>query len=266
MIEIDGHSLDLASFAEMVLRQRPVGLAANARAAVELPPAPWSRALLASDQPAYAITTGVGKLSDVRIAPASRTGRCSSTCCARTRWAWASRCAKRPSRGMMLLRANSLARGNSGVRAAVIEALVRDAERGVHPVIPSQGSVGASGDLAPLAHLALVLIGEGEAWFESQAHERRRGDARPPASLRWCSKPRRRSRSSTARRRCWRAARSRCSANDLLADTADALGAASLDALKGTVVALDERIHQARPHPGQIQSAANLRRMLAGES
>jgi histidine ammonia-lyase len=69
---------------------------------------------------------------------------------------------------MMLLRANSLAKGFSGVRTEIIDTLCNMLNRGVHPVIPSQGSVGASGDLAPLAHLALVLVGEGEAWFEGR--------------------------------------------------------------------------------------------------
>ena len=164
---------------------------------------------------------------------------------------------------MMLLRANSLAKGCSGVRAIVIDTLCEMLNRGVHPVIPSQGSVGASGDLAPLAHLGLVLIGEGEAYFEgkrlSAAEALKRADIKPlvleakeTISL---------INGTQAMLAIGLLATLQA---EILVDTADVLGALVVDALKGTDVAFDERIHQARPHPGQLQVARNLRRMLEG--
>ena len=122
--------------------------------------------LVASNQTSYAITTGVGKLSDVRIAReqilelqlnlmrSHAVGVGEPLTVAETR-------------AMMLLRANSLAKGFSGVRDVIIDTLCEMLNRSVTPVIPSQGSVGASGDLAPLAHLALVLVGEGQCFGEN---------------------------------------------------------------------------------------------------
>ena len=98
----------------------------------------------------------------------------------------------------MLLRANVLAKGFCGVRLETLELLVAMLNRGMHPVVPSQGSVGASGDLAPLAHLALALVGEGECASRGAACPRPRRCARR-ASRRSCSRPRKASPSSTAR-------------------------------------------------------------------
>jgi len=123
--------------------------------------------LVANNQAAYAITTGVGKLSDVRIAPEEirelQVNLIRSHCAG-----VGEPLSEAETRALMLLRANSLAKGYSGVRPLVIDTLCELLNRGLHPVIPSQGSVGASGDLAPLAHLALTLIGEGEAAFEGK--------------------------------------------------------------------------------------------------
>jgi len=166
-------------------------------------------------------------------------------------------------RAMMLIRANVLAKGFSGIRPLVAERICALLNRGVTPVVPSQGSVGASGDLAPLAHMAMVLIGEGEAEFEGTAmpgREALRRAAIEPLTL---------------------AAKEGISlingtqamlaigcleleAAQVLADTADVICAMTLDALRGTPRAFDERIHAARPHAGQIASAARLRALLEG--
>jgi histidine ammonia-lyase len=168
------------------------------------------------------------------------------------------------SRAMMLLRANSLAKGHSGVRAVVIDTLCEMLNRGVHPVIPSQGSVGASGDLAPLAHLASALIGEGEVIFEGKRTTavdalKRAGikplvpEAKEAISL------------INGTQGMLAVGALAVRETEILVDTADVLGALAVDALKGTIVAFDERIHKARPHTGQLQSAANLRRVLEGD-
>ena len=178
-------------------------------------------------------------------------------------WAWAKRWREDVTRAMILLRANSLAKGFSGVRAVVIDTLCEMLNRGVHPVIPSQGSVGASGDLAPLAHLGLVLIGEGEAHYKGKrmaaAEALKHADIKPltleakeAISL------------INGTQGMLAVGLLAVLQVTVLADTADVIGALTLDALKGTDVAFDERIQRVRPHPGQLQVAANLRRMLEG--
>src|SRR5260370_2066045 len=151
---------------EAVYENRPVLLAPDARALVEKARAVVDE-LVANNQLAYAVTTGVGKLSDVRIAPEEirtlQVNLIRSHCVGVGEPLF-----EAETRALILLRANSLAKGYSGVRPIVIDTLCELLNRGVHPVIPSQGSVGASGDLAPLAHLALTLIGEGEANVEGK--------------------------------------------------------------------------------------------------
>ncbi len=156
-------------------------------------------------------------------------------------------------RGMMLLRAQVLALGYSGVRPELVDVLVAMLNAGVHPRVPSQGSVGASGDLAPLAHLALAMIGEGEAQIGGRAPSCPAAEAMRLAreSRRSCSRPRRGSRSSTGRS-TWRPpGRSRCSTPSASASWPTWPGAMSLEALKGSSRPFDERLHAARPHPGQ---------------
>jgi histidine ammonia-lyase len=175
-------------------------------------------------------------------------------------------------RAMMLLRANSLAKGLSGVRAELIDLLCEMLNRGVHPVVPSQGSVGASGDLAPLAHLALAMIGEGEAVFAGAPAKGRDEDARVSggeALRRAGIKPlvpeakEAISLINGTQGMLAVGALALLTAENL-AGTADIVGAMTLDALHGTDAAFDERIHQARPHSGQVKVAANLRRLIAG--
>ena len=169
-------------------------------------------------------------------------------------------------RAMMLLRANSLSKGHSGVRGAVIDTICEMLNRGVTPMVPSQGSVGASGDLAPLAHLALALIGEGECLDEKGARIPA-ADAMRRAQIKPLVLEAKEAVSLINGTQAMLAVGILALlAAEILADTADVIGALSLDALRGTDVAFDERIHQARPHPGQLQTAANLRKMLEGSS
>ena len=133
--------------------------------------------LVENERVAYAVNTGVGHLADMRIS--RQDIRQLQVNLVRSHAVGVGEpLAEDVTRAMMLLRANSLAKGFSGVRPVVIDTLCEMLNRGVHPVIPSQGSVGASGDLAPLAHLALVLIGEGEVIFEGK---RMAGGGRPEA-------------------------------------------------------------------------------------
>src|SRR5436309_11777339 len=159
-LHLNGNDLTLEAVPEVASERRPVLLAPDAREAVDRARAVVD-ALVAENRLAYAITTGVGKLSDVRIAPDQI--RELQVNLVRSHAVGVGEALPRTEvRAMMLLRANSLAKGHSGIRPVVIDTLCEMLTRGVTPYVPSQGSVGASGDLAPLAHLALALIGEGE--------------------------------------------------------------------------------------------------------
>ncbi len=261
-LHINGKDLTLEAVREVALEQRPVLLDPDAREAVDRARAVVDT-LVAENRVSYAITTGVGKLADVHIAGdqirelqvnlvrSHAAGIGESLSVAETR-------------AMMVLRANSLSKGHSGVRGAVIDTICEMLNRGVTPMVPSQGSVGASGDLAPLAHLALALIGEGECFTEKgmrvpAAEAMRTAQIRPlvleakeAVSL------------INGTQAMLAVGILAVLAAEILADTADVIGALSLDALRGTDVAFDERIHQARPHPGQLRTSANLRKMLEG--
>jgi histidine ammonia-lyase len=274
-LHLNGNDLTLEDLSEVVYHKRPVLLAPDARQAVERARAVVDD-ILATNQVAYAITTGVGKLSDVRISPEQ--SRELQVNLLRSHAVGVGEPLTEPEvRAMMLLRANSLAKGNSGVRAVLIDALCEMLNRGVHPVIPAQGSVGASGDLAPLAHLALVLIGEGEAWQPLSKKPRRVGDpqsrhvsgatALKHAGMKPIVLEAKEAISLINGTQAMLAVGCLALlATEIMVDSADVIASLSLDALRGTDVAMDERIHRARPHPGQIQSAANVRKMIDGST
>lgn len=166
-------------------------------------------------------------------------------------------------RAMMLVRANTLALGHSGVRPSLIELLLQMLNRQVYPRIPAQGSLGASGDLAPLAHLALVLIGEGEAFVAGQRVDGRTALAHVALSpIELEAKEGLALLNGTAFMVGYGALLVRRAIN--LALTADTAGALSLEALHGTDRAFDARVHAARPHPRQMDCAAYLRQNLHG--
>ena len=247
---------------EVAVEHRPVLLDPDAREAVDRARAVVDR-LVAENQVSYAITTGVGKLSDVRIAGAQI--RELQVNLVRSHAVGVGEPLAIPeTRAMMLLRANSLSKGNSGVRALTIDTICELLNRGVTPMVPSQGSVGASGDLAPLAHLALALIGEGECFDEKgarvpSAEALKRAQVKPlvleakeAVSL------------INGTQAMLGVGSLALLAAETLVDSADVIGAMSCDALKGTDVAYDERIQRVRSHHGQVRSAANLRRLLQG--
>lgn len=166
-------------------------------------------------------------------------------------------------RAIMLIRANTLARGYSGIRPETLELILACLNRGVHPVIPEKGSLGASGDLAPLAHFACVLIGYGEAEFGGRVYKG--ADALRAAGLEPVVLKAKEGLALTNGTTVMTAvgiletvkARK-------LAELADITGCLSLEALNGTVMAFDERVHALRPHPRQMECAENLRNILKG--
>ena len=261
-LHINGNDLTLEAVREVAVGERSVLLAPDAREAVDKARAVVEQ-IVAGNQVSYAITTGVGKLSEVRIAGdqirelqvnlvrshAVGVGEPLSTV---------------EVRAMMLLRANSLSKGYSGIRAMVIDALCEMLNRRVTPFVPSQGSVGASGDLAPLAHLALVMIGEGEC-LDDSGHRMPAAEALRKAEIKPLTLEAKEAVSLINGTQAMLAVGTLALlAAEILVDSGDVIGSMTLDALRGTDVAFDERIHRARPHAGQIQSAANLRKMLEG--
>jgi histidine ammonia-lyase len=261
-LHINGNDLMLEAVREVAVGHQPVLLAPDAREAVQRARAVVDT-LIANNKVSYAITTGVGKLSDVHIA--GEQIREMQVNLVRSHAVGVGEpLAPAEVRAMMLLRANSLSKGHSGVRTEIIDTLCEMLNRGVTPFVPSQGSVGASGDLAPLAHLALALIGEGECLDEKgvrvpTAETLRRAQVKPlvleakeAVSL------------INGTQGMLAVGILALLAAETLMDSADVIGSLTLDALRGTDVAFDERIHQARPHPGQLKTAENLRRMLEG--
>ncbi len=166
-------------------------------------------------------------------------------------------------RAIMLIRANTLARGYSGIRMETIGLLLEFLNRGIHPVIPQKGSLGASGDLAPLAHMSLPLIGKGEVEYEGEVTGGRKALDRAglePVGL--AAKEGLALTNGTAVMTALGLLETRRARR--LADIADISGCLSLEALNGTLSAFDERIHSLRPHPRQIDCARNLREILEG--
>jgi histidine ammonia-lyase len=287
MILLDGATLTLEQLLAIADRREPVALTAAARDRVAA-----ARRVVeqraGGDEPAYGINTGFGSFADVKIAPdaletlqlnllRSHAAGLGDALPART------------VRATMALRANVLAKGFSGISVATLEALIALLNAGVHPRVPSRGSVGASGDLAPLAHLALVLIGEGEALPDAESDEDSHREGRGESG-------------GEARRTPWVPGSTSCISGsealskarltpvrlgpkeglalingtqpstavlalalagaDQVARAADIAAALSIDALRGSIHPFEARIHAARPFAGQRLSASNIEALM----
>jgi len=218
--------------------------------------------LLASGATAYGINTGFGKLASVRIS--SEQARQLQVNLVRSHACGVGAALSEvETRAMMLLRANALAKGLSGVRPRVIETLCQMLNAKVHPVIPSQGSVGASGDLAPLAHLAQVVIGEGRADFRGEILLG--GEAMKRAGITPVALEAKEGLSLLNGTQGMLALLSLAlDEADILVDSADVAASLSLDALRGSPGAFDARIMQARAYAGAATTARNLARLNEG--
>ena len=263
-LHISGNDLTLEAVREVALERRPVLLAPDARERVNAA-RDVVDTLVADNQVSYAITTGVGKLSDVRIAGDQI--RELQINLVRSHAVGVGEPLSVPeTRAMMLLRANSLSKGFSGVRAITIDTICELLTRGATPWVPSQGSVGASGDLAPLAHLALLLVGEGEC-HDGKGGRISGADALKAAGIKPLILEAKEAVSLINGTQAMLAVGTLSLLGaEILVDSADVIGAMACDALKGTDAAFDERIHKARPHSGQITTAANLRKLLEGSA
>ena len=266
-IAIDGTHLTLDEFLRVVLDAEPVTLAPAAQPKMNASRAVIERIVNAADTGAnpaatYGVNTGFGKMAAMRISPREiqhlQLNLVRSHACG-----VGAPLGEAETRGMLLLRANSLAKGFSGIRPLVVESLLELLNRGVHPIIPAQGSVGASGDLAPLAHLALVLIGEGEAIFLD--NKLAGAAALEKAGLKPLTLEAKEGLALLNGTQAMLALLALALREaKIAADTADVSAALSLDALRGSPAAFDPRIAQVRPHPGHATSARNLERLSRG--
>ena len=260
-ISLTGHDLSFEQLYSVALRGEPVTVSASATERMNA-----SRRivdhLVATGETAYGINTGFGKLASVRISPeqvrALQVNLVRSHACG-----VGAPLSEPETRAMMLLRANALAKGHSGVRPLVVETLCSMLNARVHPVIPSQGSVGASGDLAPLAHLAQVVIGEGRAEFHGATLDG--GAALRQANVAPIALEAKEGLSLLNGTQGMLALLSLALRDaDILADSADVAASLSLDALRGSPGAFDARIMHARPFAGAARTARNLAHLNEG--
>jgi histidine ammonia-lyase len=220
-------------------------------------------AALAEGRTVYGVTTGFGRLADVRI-DAADSARLQVNLLRSHAVGSGPPLPDDVVRGMTFLLAASLRRGHSGVRVELVELLDGLLDRGVVPVVPSRGSVGSSGDLAPLAHLALVLIGEGEATVDGSG-PLPGGEALDRAGLRALELAAKEGLALINGTHLMAAAGTLAQREAArLLDAAIVAVALSLEAFKGSTVPFDLRLHELRAHPGQVRVAARLRGLLAG--
>ncbi len=259
-----GRPLSLEDLEDVAVRRRPVAFDAEARVRVDQSRAAIDAIALEGDSAprVYGVNTGFGALSETRISAHD------IRALQRNRVRSHSETGVGPSlsapevRGMILLRAQVLALGHSGVRGLLVDTLVAMLNKGLHPRIPAQGSVGASGDLAPLAHLALAMLGEGEAEIDGRllpGAEALKVAGIAPVVL-----------EAKEGLALINGTQYMASLGTLaileaerLCRAADVAGAMSLEALKGSSRPFDERLQAARPHPGQGVVAKNMRALLA---
>jgi len=260
-IVLTGNDLTFTQLYAVALQHEPVSLAPEAIARMKASRAVVDK-LVAEGQTAYGINTGFGKLASVRISSEQvrqlQVNLVRSHACG-----VGTLLSEAETRAMILLRANALAKGLSGMRPVVVETLCAMLNNGVQPLIPSQGSVGASGDLAPLAHLAQVVIGEGDAMYKDEkltGEEAMKRALIAPVALE--AKEGLSLLNGTQGMLALLSLALREA--DMLADTADVAAALSLDALRGSPGAFDARIMHARAYSGAATTARNLAHLNDG--
>ncbi len=261
MVTLNGASLTLEEVARVARHGEPVELDQHASKKMRASREVVER-LAAGEEPVYAVNTGVGLLADTRVS-AEDLDQLQRNVVRSHACGVGEPLPREVVRAMMLIRANVLAIGVSGIRPLVARRLCGMLNHGVTPVVPSRGSVGASGDLAPLAHMALVLIGEGEAEYGGKRMAG--GAAMESAQIEPVKLHPKEGISLVNGTQAMLAlgSLSLLDAQDL-AEAADVACAMSTDALRGTPRAFDARIHEVRPHPGQQASARLLEKLMEG--
>lgn len=256
---IDGHSLTLKDVGQV--GQGEISVELSERALTQLKKSrEVVEGFLSKQEVVYGITTGFGKFKDIFIRPED-SSRLQRNLLLSHAAGVGQPFERQAVRAIMLLRANALAKGYSGIRSEVVELLLSMLNKGVHPTVPQQGSLGASGDLAPLSHLALVLIGEGEAEFEGTRLPAR--EALKKAGLEHIELKAKEGLALINGTQVMSGVGSLVLLEaERLAKVADIVGAMSLEAQLGSQRPFAEVIQDVRPHRGQHDSAANLRQLL----
>jgi histidine ammonia-lyase len=262
-ISLDGNSLTLEQVREVAREFRSAALSDGAKRAMMKSRALVDRWVL-EGKPIYGINTGFGSFQDKSIPPGDVEQLQENIILSHAAGV-GKPLPEEIVRAMMLLRANALAKGYSGIRVEVVERLLDMLNKRVCPVVPEKGSVGSSGDLAPLAHMTLPLIGRGEAFYDG---ERLAGSAAMQrASINPVVLTSKEGLALTNGTQFMSAIGVLAVLDaEELAKTADISGALSLEAMKGMSDAFNEQVHQLRPFKGQIASASNIRIMIAGSN
>ncbi|MBP2667458.1 MAG: Histidine ammonia-lyase, partial [Firmicutes bacterium] len=260
MINIDGNSLTIDDVVRVARQFEIAALSQEGRRQVEASRAVVEK-LLASEQPVYGISTGFGDLSRIWISPPERAKLQRNLILSHA--AGVGECLPEDVvRAAMLLRANSLAKGYSGIRTETLDMLIALINHRVYPAVPAKGSVGASGDLSPLSHIALVLMGEGKAFVDGKLVSGR--EALAVAGLQPIELGGKEGLALINGTQIMTAVGALVWADaESLMKAADIAAAMSLEALRGTRTAFDERISRLRPHPGQLAACANMLRLTA---
>lgn len=258
---INCQTLTVPEVLEVSRSRRRVKLGPTARKAIDASRDVVDR-ITANGEVVYGVTTGFGKLAD-RVIPLEALGQLQRNLVLSHAVGVGEPLDEEIVRAMILLRVQALARGYSGIRTTTVQTLVDLLNSDVVPIIPSKGSVGASGDLAPLAHLALVLIGEGEAMSNGCRATGR--EALEYAGIQPVKLTAKEGLALINGTQLMTAIGTVIVADgENVLEVADIAGAMSLEAVRGTNRAFDARLQDARPHPGQLQAAAHLRRLTAG--
>jgi len=261
-ISLDGASLTVDDLTMLARSRNTITLTPEARQRVQA-----SRALvekwIRNDEVVYGVTTGFGEFSNVRIAPKDIDKLQENLITSHAAGA-GDYLPKQISRAMMILRINALAKGCSGIRLEMLEQIVQMFNKGIIPVIPSQGSVGSSGDLVQLSHLVLALIGKGKVWgtggvIVPAAQALKRNGLKP---LKLAAKEGLALINGTQMMTAF--AGLAISDSLRLVTLADIIGAMSVEALRGSDTPFDDRIHAVRPYDGQKTVARNIRRLMKG--
>jgi histidine ammonia-lyase len=263
VIQIDGEHLSFEELYRIVHDYDLVELSSAARERMKASRRVIEK-LVRSDAAVYGVNTGFGKMASVRISR-EQIGELQVNLVRSHACGVGAPLSEPETRAMLVLRANAIAKGFSGVRPVVAETLCEMLNKRVHPVIPSQGSVGASGDLAPLAHLAQVAIGEGEAIFEGRKLSG--ADAMKAAIITPLALEAKEGLALLNGTQAMLALLSLSLRDaEIAVNTADVSAALSLDALRGSPAAFDERIANVRPYAGHATTARNLRRLNEGSA
>ncbi|HZK09608.1 MAG TPA: histidine ammonia-lyase [Clostridia bacterium] len=260
-LEIDGDHLDLESFIDVTRRGKKVRLSGQAEKKVQKA-RDFVDDLIKENKVVYGLTTGFGKFSDVLI-PENETKALQRNLIVSHACGLGNPLEEDLVRGVMLLRINALAKGNSGIRLSTLQTLLAMLNKGVHPIIPEKGSLGASGDLAPLAHMVLTMMGEGQAVYKGEQIKAKEAMARAGIPLiELLSKEGLALINGTQ-------VMTSIGAHTLydainLSKTADIAAGLSSEALGAITDAFDPKVHSIRAHPGQIDTAKNILRILEG--